>query len=398
MAFGRTGDATREQRLVEVGHLDDLVFDVAGLGGAVVLGGQGGGADEHVAHADLAAAVALAVIAGEALHQRAGELDLAAQIHAVPGHENVLEDHQGFLAAEAPVAHVQLVVLEFAGVAALAPVDVADAGRVGRRAEADGVVLIAGSHGDGRHDQDLVRVTGAGLVGLGAADNDTVVAALDDVEVHVRVRLLARCQAAVSLDVRHGAVGDDVVLLQELHVRAEAGVVVSALGLVDVVGGGVEGVDGVHADAALEAGAGLLAQKALHLHLLHQVLGRLVDVGEAVDLLAGEMARGQHEVFVFRLRGQFVGHGHAVEAGPDQRMFRVVVDLLAEDVDLQVEVGHALDVLLGCLERHAVSLLTSHAAQAADDPRSGMYISGPGPPPRAAKEGVFAGTDIPTDP
>ena len=82
---------------------------MAGLGGAVVVGGQGGGADEHVADADLAAAVALAVEAGEALDERAGELDLAAHEDALPGHEDVVEDHQGLLAAEARVADVEVV-------------------------------------------------------------------------------------------------------------------------------------------------------------------------------------------------------------------------------------------------------------------------------------------------
>ena len=92
-----------------------------------------------------------------------------------------------------------------------------------------------------------------------------------------------------------------------------------------------------------------------------------------LTFLPRQVAGGEHEVFVLGLRGQLVGHGHAVEAGPYQRVLGVVLDLLTEDVDLQVEVGHALDVLLGGLERHAVSLLTSHAAQAVDDPRSGMY-------------------------
>ena len=34
------GEAAREERLVEVRHLDELVLDVAGLGGAVHVGGQ----------------------------------------------------------------------------------------------------------------------------------------------------------------------------------------------------------------------------------------------------------------------------------------------------------------------------------------------------------------------
>ena len=72
------------------------------------VGGQCGGADQHVADADLAAAVALPVVAGEALDQLAGELDLAVHEDPVPGHEDVVEDDQGLLAAEARVADVEV--------------------------------------------------------------------------------------------------------------------------------------------------------------------------------------------------------------------------------------------------------------------------------------------------
>ena len=50
-----------------------FVLDVRGLGGAVVVRRERRRADEHVADAHLAAAVALAVIAGETLDQHAGE-------------------------------------------------------------------------------------------------------------------------------------------------------------------------------------------------------------------------------------------------------------------------------------------------------------------------------------
>ena len=323
------------------------------LGDAVHVGGERGGADEHVADADLAAAVALAVEAGEALDEGARELDLAAHEDAVPGHEDVVEDHQRFLTAEAGVADVEVVVLELARVAALATVDVRDAGRVGRAGEADREVLVAFAHGHRRHDDDLVRVAGAGLVSLGAAHDDAVVTLLDDVHVHVGVRLLMRRQAAVALGVGHGPVRHEILVLQVLYVLLEALVVVGAPGLIGLVGDRVEGVDRVHPDTALEARACLLAEQALHLDLLGEVVGRLVDVGEAVDLLAGEVTGGQHEVFVLGLPRQLVGHGDAVDAGADDGMVDVVVDLLTEEVDLQVQIGEGLDELLGRLETHA---------------------------------------------
>ena len=58
-------------------HLNELILHGGGLLHAVVLGGQSRGADDHVAHAHLAPAVALAVVAGEPLYDYAGELILA---------------------------------------------------------------------------------------------------------------------------------------------------------------------------------------------------------------------------------------------------------------------------------------------------------------------------------
>ena len=129
-------------------HLDELVLDVGGLVGAVVIGRQRRSADQYVAHAHLAAAVALAVIAGKALDQHAAEFVLAAHEHVFPGHKQVVEDHQGLVAAELLVADVELAAFELAGVAGLAAVDVEDAFGVGRRHEGNGIVGVVLRHGD----------------------------------------------------------------------------------------------------------------------------------------------------------------------------------------------------------------------------------------------------------
>ena len=161
-----------------------------------------------------------------------------------------------------------------------------------------------------------------------------------------------RSEAAVALRIGHGAVGHEVALLEVLDVLPEALVVLGAPGLVGLVGHGVQRVDGVHAHAALEARARLLAQQALHLDLLREVVGGLMDMRKAVDLGAGEMAHGEHEVFVLGVARELVRRRDAVDAGADHRMVDVVVDLLAEEIDLQVQVGKALNELLGGSESH----------------------------------------------
>ena len=105
-------------------YLDELVFDVRGLGGAVVVCRQRGGADQHVAHADLAAAVTLTVITGETLNQHARKGGLPVHEDVFLGHEDILEHHERFVAAEIVIADVDLGALKLAGIARLAAIDV----------------------------------------------------------------------------------------------------------------------------------------------------------------------------------------------------------------------------------------------------------------------------------
>ena len=49
--------------------------------------------------------------------------------------------------------------------------------------------------------------------------------------------------------------------------------VLGPMALVDLIGDRVQGVEGVHSDAALKAGPGELAEAPLHLVLHHQVIG-----------------------------------------------------------------------------------------------------------------------------
>ena len=328
-----------------MGHLNELVLDGAGLLHAVVLGSQCRRADDHVAHAHLAAAVALAVVAGEALHDGAGELIFAVEEDILVGDKDMIQNHQSLLSAELGVAHVDAALLHLAGVAGLAAVDHVQALGVGGAGEGHGVVPVGLAHGDGGHEDMPVGVDGAGLVAFRAADHDTVVPALHHMDVHIRVGLLVGCLGAVALGVGHGAVHRQVVVLDVDEEVLEVLVVVGAVLLVDLVGGGVDGVEGVHAHAALEAAGGLLAQQALHLHLFHQILAGLMEVGEAVDLMTGQAGGSGHQILILGILCQGVGHGHAVDGGTDHGVIHPVVDLLAEHVHAGVQLAQGVDVL-----------------------------------------------------
>ena len=190
-----------------------------------------------------------------------------------------------------------------------------------------------------------VGVDGAGLVALGAADHDAVGAALHHVDVHIGIGLLMGSLAAVALGVGHSAVHRQVVVLDVDQELLEILVVVGSVLLVDLVGGGEHGVEGVHAHTALEATGGLLTQQALHLYLFHQILAGLVEVGKAVDFVAGQAGGGGHQVLILGILGQRVGHGHAVDGGADHGVIHPVVDLLAKHVDAGVQLTQGVDIL-----------------------------------------------------
>ena len=121
--------------------------------------------------------------------------------------------------------------------------------------------------------------------------------------------------------------------------------VVGAVLLVDLERGGVDSVESVHANAALEAAGGFLAEQSLHLDLLDQVVRTLVQMRETVDGMAGQVGRSGHQVFVLILLCEFIGHRQAVDGGADDRMIHPVVDLLAEHVDSGAELTQGFDVL-----------------------------------------------------
>ena len=336
-------------------HLGYLVPDVAGAGDPLVVGHQPGGADEDVPHPHLAPAVTLPVERREPLNHLAALVVFAGQENALVGDEDVVEDNQRLLAPVARVAHVQGAVLQLAGIRGLAPKDEGDAGSRRRYREGDRELAFVLSHRGGGHDQYLVGVEGAGLVRLGAADHYALRCPVHDVDEHVRVVLVTGAESAVSLHVGHRAIQHHVLLLDPADVIVEPPVVIGAVLEVALIGDRVQRVQAVHPHAPLEAGRGPPAQHPLHQHLVGEVLGALVDVGEAADLLPGQVRRGEKEVLGLRLVAQVVRLRHRVGAGPHHRVVHRVPDPLPQQVHLAVQPAQALEVLFGAFNPHAVT-------------------------------------------
>ena len=165
----------------------------------------------------------------------------------------------------------------------------------------DGPVFLIGHKGTGGNDHDLVSHGCFGVVHFAAADYDTVAFPFHYVKVQIGVFLLGRPLHPVAFNVGLGAAADEVLILEILQPFQEILVILgrSFVLLVGFKRDGVAGVGAVYAHAALNAAADLAAEGAGHILLLVQVFFILVNVGEAVDGLAGDMALGEHKSWNF---------------------------------------------------------------------------------------------------
>ena len=124
--------------------------------------------------------------------------------------------------------------------------------------------------------------------------------------------------------------------------------IIRAALFIQLVSRAVNCVHCVHADAALEACRRLLSEETLHLDLLDQIVSALMDVGEAVDLLPGQMRGCSHQIFILRILRQLVCHGKGIQRRTDDRMINRIFNLLAEHPEVQMELSEGLDILVSC--------------------------------------------------
>ena len=247
------------------------------------------------------------------------------------------------------VADINVVVfLGLAGVAGLTAQNQGNAFCVGRAREGNRVVLVAFTHGNGRHNQNVMAVQVAGLVCLRAGNVNTVCRTLYNVQEQVGIRLLGRGQSAVALNVGHRAVNAPVVVLYIGPELDEILVVLGAARFIGLERSRINRICCVHADTALEARCGLLTEQTLHLYLLNEIVRRLVQMGKTVYLFAGQIGRCRHQIFVLRVLCQLVRCRKRVERRTNDRVVHDVLDLLAEAVQIEVQLSQGFDVLVFC--------------------------------------------------
>jgi hypothetical protein len=83
-----------------------------------------------------------------------------------------------------------------------------------------------------------------------------------------------------------------------------------------------------------------------HLNFLNEVVHTLMNVSESVDLPAGKMGSGRHQVFMLGPKGKIVGEGGRIDVGPKGRMLGDILHALPVIIDRVTEFFEALDVIL----------------------------------------------------
>ena len=89
-----------------------------------------------------------------------------------------------------------------------------------------------------------------------------------------------------------------------------------------------------------------MSNEAKHLDLLNQVINILVNMSKPVDLPAGQVRGGRHQVLVLRAKSKLVGEGRGIDVGTEARMFSYVINALPVIVHDMMKIFKALEVIL----------------------------------------------------
>src|SRR5215204_1132388 len=201
--------------LIEVRHFNQFVFDVRCVCYTVVVRNGCRGSNQDISKTCLAH-IASAMIASKALDQHGGKFIFAIHEYQVVWNENILEDYHGFLAGIHCVAGVNIASLHTSCITGLPTIDVCNARSIDGDCANECIAFIFRLQSHCRHGDYPVGVDAASLMGFCACDVYSFAVALCHVHKHIRVFLLRRRQATVTLDVCHGTTDHQVFPLQHL--------------------------------------------------------------------------------------------------------------------------------------------------------------------------------------
>ena len=266
---------------------------------------------------------------------------LAGQEHALPRHEHVFEDDDsGGLPVSGAERRIGL---------PRPPRRTGDDGEpvgVHRHRAADGEGCVRLGHVAAGHDEELVHVGRAGDDRLGAADDDAARPAPGDVYIGIPGRLPVGTARAVALAIGHGDAQGEVFRLDSVEIVEKAPVQVAPGFGVDPVGRLVDGVEAVLRQVALGT-ARVLADEAHRLELAQLVVGRAVDVEEAVDRRARALLDRRHRIPVVLRAREVVGQPDGGDAWREARLVGDGFDRRAVEPDPRRRAPERLPVILG---------------------------------------------------
>jgi hypothetical protein len=82
-----------------------------------------------------------------------------------------------------------------------------------------------------------------------------------------------------------------------------------------------------------------------HLDLFNEVIHILVDMGEPVDLLSGEVRNGGHQILMFRTKGEFIGETSGIDVRSKGRVLGHILHTLPIVIDRVMEIFETLNVI-----------------------------------------------------
>ena len=101
-------------------------------------------------------------------------------------------------------------------------------------------------------------IAGPCLMAFCSTDYNAVRTAFGHAQVGIRIALSVRRQMSAAFRIRHGPIDHQILFLAVLQVPKKACVIIRSVFLVDLEGDGKNGIHGIHAHTALEAGGGFL--------------------------------------------------------------------------------------------------------------------------------------------
>jgi hypothetical protein len=204
-----------------------------------------------------------------------------------------------------------------------------------------GIVFILLSHRLGWHEENFMGIDATRHMSLGSTD-DNAIDRRSTTRVKIWICLFTGWKRSILSD---RSFSHTMTCYPERIKYFKSFEVVRLVFLIDIVSGHVGGIQSIESHASLKARTCLVADQPEHLNFFDQIIHTLVDMSESVDLPAGEMRGGCHQVLMFRTKGELIGESRGVDVRTKTGMLCNILYTFPIVVDDMVKVFKALDII-----------------------------------------------------